>query len=108
MVLDGRARVRHFDKLETSAADMLIRPAGDMEGVPGDVSSISDEHHNIHWFEALSERVFMFNIGVYPISPGSFGERDYIDPVGGVPVGGGVVRVARLERAAAYAKYGHT
>jgi hypothetical protein len=107
MVLDGRARVRHFDRLETTATDMLIRPVSDAEGGPGEVTSISDEHQNIHWFEALSDRVLMFNIGVYQVRPGSFGERDYIDPLGGVPLGDGSVRAARLGRSDAYAKYGH-
>jgi hypothetical protein len=107
MVLGGRARVRHFDRLETTATHMLIRPAGDAEGGPGAVTSISDEHHNIHWFDALSDRVFMFNIGVYQVRPGPFGERDYVDPLGGVALGDGSIRAARLARSDAYAKYGH-
>lgn len=107
MVLGGRARVRHFDRLETTGTHMLIRPANDLEAGPGDVSSISDEHQNIHWFDALSERVFMFNIGVYRLRPGPFGERDYVDPLGGVALGGGLIRAERLGRSQAYAKYGH-
>jgi hypothetical protein len=107
MVLDGRARVRHFDRLETTATDMLIRPISDAVEGPGQVTSISDEHQNIHWFEALSDRVFMFNIGVYQVRPGPFGERDYVDPLGGVVLGDGSVRAARLGRSDAYAKYGH-
>jgi len=107
MVLDGRARVRHFDRLDSTASYMLIRPAADIVGGPGTVTSVSDEHQNIHWFEAISDRVFMFNIGVYQIGPGPFGERDYVDPLGGMALDAGVLRVDRLERAAAYAKYGH-
>jgi hypothetical protein len=107
MVLDGRARVRHFDKLEVTATHMLIRQATDAECGPGEVTSISDEHHNIHWFDALSDRVFMFNIGVYQVRPGAFGERDYVDPLAGESMGGGVLRAARLDRFEAYAKYGH-
>ncbi|MCC2635540.1 MAG: hypothetical protein K0S48_3426 [Ramlibacter sp.] len=107
LVLGGRARVRHFDRLESTATHMLIRPASDVEGGPGVVTSISDEHENIHWFEALSDRVLMFNIGVYQVRPGPYGERDYVDPLGGVAVGGGVLRAARLARVDAYAKYGH-
>jgi hypothetical protein len=107
MVLQGEARVRHFDKLEADASHMLIRPAGDVLAQPGDVSSVSDEQHNIHWFQAHSGRVLMFNIGVYQVKPGPFGERDYIDPLGGTQESGGLVRAARLARAEAYAKYGH-
>jgi hypothetical protein len=107
MVLQGRARVRHYDRIESTATHMLIRPAGDAETGPGGVTSISDEHHNIHWFDALSDRVLMFNVGVYQVRPGPFGERDYVDPLGGEPVGHGVIRAPRLARAEAYAKYGH-
>ncbi len=107
MVLGGRARVRHFDRLDTTPTDMLIRPASDVAAGPGEVTSISDEHQNIHWFDALTERVYMFNIAVYQLRPGPFGERDYIDPLGGKALGDGSVRAPRLARAQAYAKYGH-
>ncbi|MCG2591514.1 hypothetical protein LZ009_01800 [Ramlibacter sp. XY19] len=107
MVLQGEARVRHFDKLEADASHMLIRPAGDVTAHAGDVSSISDDHHNIHWFQALSGRVLMFNIGVYQVRPGPFGERDYIDPLAAAQDTGGLLRAARLARDEAYAKYGH-
>lgn len=107
MVLDGRARVRHFDRLSATPTHMLIRPAADAVAGPGTVTSVSDEHHNIHWFEAVSDRVLMFNAGVYQLTPGPFGERDYVDPLGGTAMDAGVLRVARLERPAAYAKYGH-
>jgi hypothetical protein len=99
--------VRHFDRLETTASDMVIRPASDVIARAGDVSSVSDDHHNIHWFEPLADRVFMFNIGVYQLAPGRpFGERDYVDPAAGTPLGGDLLRVPRLTRAVAYAKYG--
>lgn len=107
MVLAGQARVRHFDKLETSATHMVIRPVDDAQARPGMVSSISDEHHNVHWFEALSDRLFMFNIGVYQVVPGPFGERDYVDPLGGMALGDGSIRAPRMQRGQAYAKYGH-
>jgi len=106
MVLAGRARVRHFDRLETTATHMLIRPASDVDAGPGTVTSISDEHQNIHWFDALSDRVFMFNLGVYQVRPGPFGERDYVDPLGGARLGDGSIRAARLGRSEAYARYG--
>lgn len=50
----------------------------------------------------------MFNIGVYQVDPSApFGERDYVDPLGAMPVGDGVLRAPRLGRTEAYAKYGH-
>ena len=106
LMLAGRARVMHFERLESSDSDMLIRPGADEVAAPGHVSSASDEHHNIHWFQALSD-VYMFNIGVYQVRPGApFGERDYVDPLGGTPAGNGIIRAPRLDRSRAYAKYG--
>ena len=107
MMLSGQARVMHFDRLETADTHMLIRATSDVVAGPGDVSSVSDEKDNIHWFQALSGQVFMFNIGVYQVNAGAaFGERDYVDPLGGAPVGGGALLAPRMARAAAYAKYG--
>ena len=107
MVLAGRARVRHFDRLADSDTHMLLRPASDVEAGPGVVTTISDDRHNVHWMQSLSDQVFMFNIGVYQLKPDQpFGERDYVDPLAGVTVADGSLRAPRLERAAAYAKYG--
>jgi len=107
MVLAGQARVRHYDRLEATDTHMLIRAASDDVAKPGHVSSISDEHHNIHWFQGLTEQVFMFNIGVSEVRPGApSGDRDYVDPANGAVASDGVMRVPRLTRAAAYAKYG--
>jgi hypothetical protein len=107
MVLAGRARVVHFDRLETSDTHMLIQAASDEMAEPGQVSSISDDHHNIHWFQGLSDQVFMFNIGLYQVKAGlPFGERDYVDPLDGARVGNGLIRAPRLDRVTAYAKYG--
>lgn len=107
MMLSGQARVMHFDRLETTDTHMLIRATSDVVAGPGSVSSISDEKDNIHWFQALSDQVFMFNIGVYQVNAGAaFSERDYVDPLGGASVGGGALLAPRMDRAAAYAKYG--
>lgn len=40
------------------------------------------------------------------IVPAGSGERDYLDPLGAQPAGGGVFRAARMDRDEAYAKYG--
>jgi hypothetical protein len=106
-MLAGKARVRHFDRVESTDTHMLIRATSDAVAGPGDVSSISDDRNNIHWFQGLTEYVFMFNIGVYQInSSAPFGERDYVDPLGAEPAANGTLRAARMGRSEAYAKYG--
>jgi hypothetical protein len=107
LVLQGRAHVRHFDRVEDGSTHLVIRQTGDAVAEPGQVSSISDDKDNVHWFRALSPRVFMFNVGVYGVDPGKpSGERDYVDPVRGEKLADGLVRAPRLDRAQAYALYG--
>jgi hypothetical protein len=107
MMLAGRAHARHFDRVHDSATHLVIRPTSDAVIEPGHVSSISDDQDNIHWFQALTQPVFMFNIGVYRVDPSRpSGDRDYVDPLRGEKLGGGLLRAARLDRQAAYAAYG--
>lgn len=107
MMLAGQARVRHFDRAESSATHMLIRQVSDEVVGPGHVSSVSDEFRNVHWFQGLSEQVLMFNVGVYGVKAGEpSGERDYVDVAAGTPAENGFVRAARLDAPAAYARYG--
>jgi hypothetical protein len=108
MMLAGKAHARHFDRVHDSATHLVIRPTSDSIIEPGQVTTISDDRDNIHWFRALTQPVFMFNIGVYRVN-GKLpsGDRDYVDPLGGSHLGNGLIRAPRLDRDAAYAKYGH-
>lgn len=107
MMLAGRAHARHFDRVHDSASHLVIRPASDAVIVPGHVSTVSDDRDNIHWFQALTQPVFMFNIGVYRVDPDKpSGDRDYVDPLRGDRLAGGLLRAPRLDRKAAYAAYG--
>lgn len=106
MVLAGRARVRHFDRLGDSATHMLLRAAGEVDAGPGVVTTVSDDRHNVHWMQSLTDRVFMFNVGVYQVRADlPFGERDYVDPLAAETAADGAWRAPRLDRASAYAKY---
>jgi len=109
MMLSGRAHARHFDRLHDSVSHLIIRPSSDSIIGPGQVTTISDDRDNIHWFRALTQPVFMFNIGVYRVDAKlRSGDRDYVDPLGGSPLGNGLIRAPRLDRESAYAKYGAT
>lgn len=73
----------------------------------GDASTISDGKENIHWFKALTEPVFMFNIGVYGLdSEKDFTGRDDIDPLRGEKLNDGTIRAERLNAGTAYKLYG--
>jgi len=109
MILDGQAHAWHYERIADEPQHLIIKPTKDKVCVRGDTSTISDQRDNIHWFKALTEPVFMFNIGVFGVNPGaSFTGRDYIDPVRGEKMKDGLIRARRLNVDEAYKLYGKT
>jgi hypothetical protein len=109
MMLKGQAHGRQFERVSDDEQFLTIRPTVDKVIEPGAVTTISDQKDNIHWFRALSEPVFMFNIGVFGIHPSEkFTGRDYIDPQGGEKLSGGLIRARRIEVKEAYKLYGNS
>jgi hypothetical protein len=106
MLLSGEVHLRHFDRVGDGPTHTVLRPASDRVARPGDVSTVSDDRDNVHWFRALTHPVFMFNIAVSRVDPARpSGERDYVDPLAGVAMGDGLLRAPRLARTEAYARY---
>ncbi len=107
MILRGEARVRHFDRVADEPQFLTIRETSDVVCRPGDVTTISDEGENVHWFVALGEPVFMFNVGVWEIAKGAaITGREYVDPAGGDRLSDGAIRAPKLDSESAYRKYG--
>ena len=107
MMLKGRSHCWQFERVSDEAQYLTIRPTEDKELGVGAVTTVSDHRTNIHWFRALSEPVFMFNIGVFRINPSeAFNGRDCIDPLGGEKLKDGLIRARRIEIKEAYALYG--
>lgn len=107
MMLKGEARGRHFERLSDEPDFLTIKPTKDKQLTVGDVSTISDGRDNIHWFNSLTEPVFMFNIGVYDLNPEiTTTGRDYIDPNNGENLSNGSIRVPRIKGEQAYKIYG--
>ena len=109
MMLNGEAHGWQFQRVSDEPEYLTIKPSVDKALSVGAVSTISDQHNNIHWFKALSGPVFMFNIGVFGIKPSeSFTGRDYIDPLGGEKLKDGLIRAKRLDVKEAYKLYGRS
>ena len=107
MMLKGEAHGWQYDRLADEPDFLIIKPTKDKQLTVGDVSTISDQRDNIHWFRALTEPVFMFNIGVYPLNPKvETTGRDYIDPNNGESLSNGSIRVPRITGEKAYEIYG--
>lgn len=107
MMLKGQAHGWQFERVSDEEQYLTIKPTVDKVLQVGAVTTISDQRDNIHWFKALSEPVFMFNIGVFGINPSQgFTGRDYIDPLGGEKLKDGLIRARRIEMKEAYKLYG--
>ena len=109
MVLEGEVRARHYENRGGDGGHMIIEPTLDKTFARGDLSTVSDERNNIHWFKAASERVFMFNVAVFGLDgTKKFSGRDYVDPLGGEKLGDGRLRARRIEYKEALKLYGNT
>ncbi len=96
LILKGDLRGRHYDRVKDEPGYMLINPTVDRKFGPGECSTVSDYKDNVHWFQALTEPAFIFNLHVMDVKPGTTVPtgRVYIDPEG-EKVAGGLTR-ARL------------
>jgi hypothetical protein len=96
LILKGDLRGRHYDRLKDEPGYMIIKPTIDRKFGPGECSTVSDYKDNVHWFQAISEPAFIFNLHVLDVKPGSKlpTARVYVDPKG-EEIAGGLTR-ARL------------
>jgi hypothetical protein len=59
IVLAGKFRVRHFERLREARDAFVLRPSHDRVIEIGDSTSISDVRDNAHWHAALTDGVLM-------------------------------------------------
>lgn len=105
-VLKGALHLRHYDKVEEDETHMVITPTVDEVVGTGTYSSISDEHHNVHWLRARSETAFTFDVLVLDLD-GRQWDVDNIDPYEATSIGNGLIRAPKLDVETALKKYGH-
>jgi hypothetical protein len=107
LVLRGKLRGRHWDRVEDHKSHYLIRPTIDRTFAPGDCSTVSDHKDNVHWFTAESDHAFIFNIHVNGSDPGNRKNpgRVYIDPLG-EKVAGGLIKAPKITYGKANQMYG--
>jgi hypothetical protein len=107
LVLRGEFRGRHFERLADEPEHMILAPTLDKTFVPGGAATISDYKDNVHWFEALTDAAFIFNIHVMDVDAKSAkgSRRIYVDPAG-QKLEGGKIRARRISPTEAYERYG--
>ena len=107
LILKGDLRGRHYDRVRDEAEHMIIRPTVDRKFGPGECSTVSDYTDNVHWFQAITEPAFIFNLHVMDLNPASklTTGRVYIDPMG-EPLAGGLARARLIDFKEANQLYG--
>lgn len=106
IVLEGRFRVRHFSRLGEEDGGFRLRPSGDRELGPGELSSISDDRDNGHWHQALTDGVLL-DVQQGRIDPTRpIRRREMIDPERARPLPDGALHARRLDRVTALRRYG--
>ena len=98
LILKGKFRGRHFDRIADEDEHIIIRPTIDRKFSVGECSTVSDVKDNVHWFQALEGPAFIFNIHVMGINPDSTEStgRIYIDP-NGEKLKDGQIRARRVD-----------
>jgi hypothetical protein len=109
LVLAGRFRGRHFDRIREDTDAVIIRPTDDRTFQLGDAAAISDIRNNVHWFTALEDEALLFNVSVtipehLRGSSASSTGRIYLDP-DGEALEGGLIRAPRASVSQLRAKY---
>jgi hypothetical protein len=107
LILRGDLRGRHYDRRADEPGFMIIKPTIDRKFSPGECSTISDFKDNVHWFTALSQRAYIFNLHVLDVNPGATQPtgRVYVDPKGEL-IAGGSIRARRIDFKEAVRLYG--
>ena len=69
LVLKGEMHLRNYDRVELVKNEhMIIKPSLDKTVRPGDVSTMSEDHNNVHWFVADTPTAFTFDVIVLDLN----------------------------------------
>ena len=106
LVVGGRLRVRNFDRLRDADNAMVIRPTRDAIARVGDLSAMSSERDNIHWFVPQGGPARTFDVVVAGLDAGQ-PDHDIkaIDPLGGRRLRDGSIVAPIMSFEDASAKY---
>ena len=98
MVLEGKVRIRTFDRLADEDGAMICRPGLDVVGEAGHAAAMCDARDNVHWFAPRSPSAMTLDVIIDGLDPGQ--PRYLIQPVdvlGARPNEGGRFRARILD-----------
>lgn len=93
LVIEGRLRVRTFDRIRDEEGALLIRPTFDSIAEPGHATAMTFAKDNVHWFAPRSPRAMTLDVIIDGLDPDQV--RYLIQPVdvaGGQRLADGSIR----------------
>lgn len=106
LVVEGRFRVRNFDRIGDDEGAMIIRPTRDYVAETGQLSVMTSAQDNIHWFVPQGGKAMTFDVIISGLEQGAPDyEIEAIDPLGGTAQADGAIRAPKMEFEAASEKY---
>ncbi|HVU19293.1 MAG TPA: hypothetical protein VHE09_01075 [Rhizomicrobium sp.] len=97
MVIEGKVRVRTFDRIADEDGAILIYPTGDEVADAGHAAAMTTDKDNVHWFAPRTPHAMTFDVIVDGLDPGQ--DRYVIqplDPIGGEHLADGTIRAPLL------------
>lgn len=93
MVIDGRVRIRTFDRVQDEDGALIIRPTHDIVAEPGYSAAMTTPKDNVHWFAPRTARAMTLDVIIDGLDAG---QDPYliqpVDPLGGRQLADGTMR----------------
>ena len=93
MVIEGRVRVRTFDRVKSEEKFLVLRATQDVVADPGHFAAMSTAMDNVHWFAPRSKHAMTMDVIIDGLNQGK--ERyliEPVDPLGGRQLADGTIR----------------
>jgi PCO_ADO len=92
-VIDGRVRIRTFDRIQDEDGALVIRPTLDVVAEPGLSAAMTTPKDNVHWFAPRTARAMTVDVIIDGLDAG---QDSYliqpVDPLGGQELADGTIR----------------
>jgi hypothetical protein len=106
MVIEGKLRIRKYDRVEDRGDALILRPTADEIAEVGDSAAMTSAKDNVHWFAARSHRAMTFDVIVDKLDAG---EKNYevqpVDILGATDLRNGLMRAPLLSFEQSREKY---
>lgn len=97
LVIDGRVRVRTFDRVADESAALIIRPTADLVADVGHASAMTTPKNNVHWFAPRSVRAMTLDVTIEGLDAGQHKHViQPVDPLGGKQLADGTIRASLI------------